>query len=222
MKRLSCLLIPVFLIAAPASAMVGCDGNTVDLGGKASNLEGAASDGGAATPPVVGEPTSDGTVEPNVDVSVRLADPEAGIDYPTDAPLPASLVGKKILILDEPQTVDARIVVDGSAQLQQPTAGIDYPTDASKPAALEKATILVLHSTDRLVISIKAAVAGVDFPTDAPTPPFKVWAFNTTTRLAIRDIASIVKAEAGVDFPTDAPSENDYVAVMTAGDRHKI
>jgi hypothetical protein len=223
MNRLSGLFIPACLIAAVAA----CSGDTVDLGGGESQIIGGE---GAKSPPVSsdgGASTQGGNVDPNVAVSIRLSAPEAGIDYPTDMPVPAELQGKKILVLDEPTPpqpdgagLGAHIVVDGSAELEAPTAGLDYPTDVPPPTAFENAKILVLRGTERIVIGIKAGIPGTDFPTGDQS--VLVWAFNPTTRIDIRNIASIVEAEAGIDFPTDAPPVDFYVVVTKTGDRHRI
>jgi hypothetical protein len=148
---------------------------------------------------------------------IRLIAPEAGVDFPTDSPMPPSLAGKKILLIE-----NARIIVDAGARLEAPTAGLDYPTDAPRPAALEEKSILVLDKVNRVVIDVQAAVAGIDYPTDSHADAFKVWAFSETNRVPLDDIASIERAEAGVDYPTDTPARAFFVVVRKSGDRIAI
>jgi hypothetical protein len=149
--------------------------------------------------------------------AIRLVDPEAGIDFPTDKPMPTSLTGKQILVIE-----NARIIVDGSATLEAPKAGLDYPTDRPPPAALAGKSILVLDEVNRVVIDVQAAVAGVDYPTDTNAKPFSVWAFSETNRVPLDDIASIEKSKAGVDYPTDTPPRDFFVVVTTSGERSPI
>lgn len=150
---------------------------------------------------------------------------EAGVDYPTDSPIPDSLLNKKVLVLRSPEfaPVPKRIVVDASATLADPVAGRDYPTDSIIPPGLVGKKILVLNSHYRFPVIIERPRAGRDYPSDSmpPQPPFGVWVFSQHNRLALNDMYAIEKAKAGVDYPTDGPSNVNrdfYVVVSFSGD----
>ena len=104
-----------------------------------------------------------GTQRIIVEKSATLSNPVAGDDYPTDTTIPASLVGKKILVLDQVN----RLVIN----IEQAVAGIDFPTDG--PADLERNfSVWAINDSKRLrlaqIYSIEKAQAGIDYPTDGP------------------------------------------------------
>ena len=98
-----------------------------------------------------------------VDSTASLSDPVAGDEYPTDSSVPASVQGKKVLVLG----IYPRFIVD----IQKAKAGIDFPTDG--PASLDRDFLVWAFSdTKRLALNkihaIEKAKAGIDYPTDGP------------------------------------------------------
>ncbi len=160
------------------------------------------------------------TATAGVRSSVAIKAPAAGIDYPTDVPLPKELAHAKVLVID-----NSRIVVGEKSVLAEPKAGTDYPTSAPIPARLTSAKIIVLDGKQRVAVAIELPKAGVDYPTDSPAPAGSVWAFGNAVRMPLASIARLEHAVAGIDFPTDGPPKLDrnfYVAVAKDGKRTRI
>jgi len=152
--------------------------------------------------------------------SVTIDAPTAGVDYPTDVPLPKPLVGTRVLVIDK-----SRIVIGKQSVLADPEPGTDYPTDAPIPARLKSSKIIVLDGKQRVAITLEPPKAGVDYPTDAPAPTSPVWVFGNSTRLPLASIVRLEHAVAGTDFPTDGPPKLDrnfYVAVAKDGKRTRV
>jgi len=147
----------------------------------------------------------------------QLTAVEAGVDYPTDAPLPASLARKKILVLG-----DARIVVADTAKIVEPEAGVDYPTDTDIPDSLRGKKVLTISEYQRIVLDFDTPKAGVDFPTDSPPVEGVIWVFSETFRLNVEQIKSIEVAVAGVDYPTDTLEQSFLVVVSRSGERFRL
>ena len=147
----------------------------------------------------------------------RFTAPVAGIDFPTDSPVPAHLVNRKILLV-----ADARIVVDAAARLVAPQAGVDFPTESPVPPALEGKQVLVLAPHQRVVVRLERPVAGIDFPTESPPPDGLVWAFSETNRVRVGDIARFERPVAGIDFPTESPPPDFSVVVLRSGERRAL
>lgn len=138
-------------------------------------------------------------------LNVTLADPIAGVDYPTDAPFPKALEGKLILRVGL-----KGIVVPSDALLETPKAGVDYPTDSPIPTRLKDVKVLVLTETVRLPLRLETAKAGIDFPTDSAFDNTTlVWDLGRNQRVILNHILSIEPAKAGIDFPTDGPARLD-------------
>ena len=161
-----------------------------------------------------------------IKTKVSFTSVKAGVEYPTDSPIPADLANKKVLLISNSKTPTrtTRIIVEKSATLSDPVAGDDFPTDSPVPASMIGKKILVLDRVNRLVIDIEQARSGIDFPTDGPADlgrDFLVWAFQETKRFPLMQIHSIEKAQSGIDYPTDGPADmnrNFYVVVTIGND----
>jgi hypothetical protein len=128
--------------------------------------------------------------------SISLDTLKAGVDYPTDAPIPKQLANTSALVLDK----NTRILVGKQSVLVAPTAGIDYPTSSPIPDRLKSATIIVLDGKQRVAVKLEPARAGIDYPTDAPAPSRLVWVFGNSVRMPLPSIAKLERAVAGIDF----------------------
>ncbi|HVH45676.1 MAG TPA: hypothetical protein VM925_25150 [Labilithrix sp.] len=109
--------------------------------------------------------------------SAKLVKPEAGVDYPTDVPIPARYDGKQVLVVG-----NERLLVN----LVQPIAGVDYPTEAPPSSDLVWEFSDSLRLGVSQIFSIEKAVAGVDFPTDAPAQDHLVVVTRTEERFPLR------------------------------------
>jgi hypothetical protein len=141
--------------------------------------------------------------------ALRLDAPKAGIDYPTDAPVPKQLATAHVLVID----AKTRIVIAAPAVLEAPKAGVDYATDLPMPDRLKSAQILVLDGKQRIAVVLETTRSGV------------AWTFGNAVQLPVASIARVEHAAAGIDFPTDGPPKLDrnfYVAVGKDGKRTRI
>lgn len=144
---------------------------------------------------------------PPFPVDVSIARPAAGVDYPTDRPVPDVWRSASVLVIE-----NQRVRVPNAVKLVQPQAGVDYPTDIPMPMEFRSRKVLVLDQYHRLPLLFGKSVRdGIE-----------LWLRNGNRTVAVKTMAAIEKAKAGIDFPTDSSEDVAYVIVLTSGKRIAI
>lgn len=144
---------------------------------------------------------------PPMSVSFSFDEIQAGVDYPTEIPLPNELANKKILVIQNVY----RVVVPAASTLTRPVAGIDYPTEmALSPADAARPVLVLGDEALRLKLDV--------FNSKTMGAPMELF-ISGQRSIPLTNLHAIDRAAAGVDFPIGSPQSIRVVVITNFGDR---